>query len=98
MSGLGAAWVPVFHPDRFDSRLLKARDRLGGNTVTPDIPQERGGSIPFETPVRLLVPMYRFIQGARRTWCCGAHTLFNSQEACLMGGLATRKTRCRLFF
>ncbi len=95
MSGPGAAWTPDYHPDRFDPWLVKARDRFGGNTVTPDIPQERGGSIPFETPVTQLVPVYGFIRGTRRTWCCGARTLFNSQEACLMGGLAATQTRCR---
>ena len=36
----------------------------------------------------LLVPMFRFIQGKRRTWHCGAHTLVNSQETAFVTGLA----------
>ena len=36
----------------------------------------------------LTVPMFRLIQGRRRTWHCGAHTLINSQETCFVSGLA----------
>ena len=35
-----------------------------------------------------LIHLFRFIQGKRRTWHCGAHTLVNSQETCLVTGLA----------
>ena len=38
--------------------------------------------------VTLLVPLFRLIQGRRRTWHCGAHTLINSQETCFVSGLA----------
>ena len=38
--------------------------------------------------VTLLVPLFRFIQGKRRSWYCGAHTLVNSQETCFVTGLA----------
>ena len=38
--------------------------------------------------VALLVPLFRFIQGKRRSWHCGAHTLVNSQETCFVTGLA----------
>ncbi|WP_419842454.1 FAD-dependent oxidoreductase [Candidatus Poriferisodalis sp.] len=38
--------------------------------------------------VTLLVPLFRFIQGRRRSWHCGAHTLVNSQETCFVTGLA----------
>ncbi len=38
--------------------------------------------------VVLLVNIFRAIQGKRRTWHCGAHTLINSQETCLITGLA----------
>ena len=38
-----------------------------------------------------LVHLFHFIQGKRRTWHCGAHTLVNSQETCLATGLATAK-------
>ena len=41
--------------------------------------------------VALLVPLFRLIQGKRRTWHCGAHTLVNSQETCLVSGLATAR-------
>ena len=41
--------------------------------------------------VVLLVNLFRFIQGKRRTWHCGAHTLINSQETCLVTGLATAR-------
>ena len=33
-----------------------------------------------------LIHLFRFIQGKRRTWHCGAHTLVNSQETCLVTG------------
>ena len=39
----------------------------------------------------LLIHWFRFIQGKQRTWHCGAHTLVNSQETCLVSGLATPK-------
>ena len=38
--------------------------------------------------VALLTHLFRFIQGRRRTWHCGAHTLVNSQETCLVTGIA----------
>ena len=38
--------------------------------------------------VAWLVPLFRFIQGRRRSWHCGAHTLVNSQETCFVSGLA----------
>ena len=38
-----------------------------------------------------LVPMFRFIQGKRGSWHCGAHTLINSQETCLVSGLAAAR-------
>ena len=41
--------------------------------------------------VALLVPMFRFIQGKRRSWHCGAHTLVNSQETCFVSGLAAAR-------
>ncbi len=41
--------------------------------------------------VAVLVSLFRFIQGKRRTWHCGAHTLINSQETCLVTGLATAR-------
>ena len=41
--------------------------------------------------VTLLVNLFRFIQGKRRTWHCGAHTLVNSQETCFVTGLAAAR-------
>ena len=37
--------------------------------------------------VALFTQLFRFIQGRRRTWHCGAHTLVNSQETCFVTGL-----------
>ena len=51
ISGLGAAWGLHQHPDRFDFRLFEARDRIGGNAVTVDMPQGDGSSIPFDISV-----------------------------------------------
>ena len=41
--------------------------------------------------VAVLVHLFRFVQGKRRTWHCGAHTLINSQETCFVSGLATAR-------
>ena len=41
--------------------------------------------------VVLLVPLFRFIQGKRRSRYCGAHTLINSQEMCFVSGLVTAR-------
>ena len=41
--------------------------------------------------VAVIVNVMRFIQGRRRTWHCGAHTLVNSQETCLITGLAAAR-------
>ena len=38
-----------------------------------------------------LVGLFRFIQGRRRTWYAGAHTLVNSQETCFVTGLAAAR-------
>ena len=38
--------------------------------------------------VAMIVPLFGFIQGRRRTWHCGAHVLINSQETCFVSGLA----------
>ena len=37
--------------------------------------------------IAILIQMFRFIQGKRRTRHCGAHTLINSQETCFVTGL-----------
>ena len=56
ISGLGAAWALHQHPDRFEFRLFEARDRIGGNAVTVDMPQDDGTSIPFDISVTALIP------------------------------------------
>ena len=56
VSGLGAAWALSRHPDRFDFRLYEAQAQLGGNAVTADMPQDDGGSIPFDISVTALIP------------------------------------------
>ena len=56
ISGLGAAWALHRHPDRFDIRLFEAQDRIGGNAVTVDMPQDDGNSIPFDISVTACIP------------------------------------------
>ena len=56
VSGLGAAWGLAHHPDRFDFRLFEAQDRIGGNAVTVDMPQDDGSSIPFDISVTACIP------------------------------------------
>ena len=56
ISGLGAAWGLSRHPDRFDFELYEAQDRIGGNAVTADMPQDGGGSIPFDISVTACIP------------------------------------------
>ena len=56
ISGLGAAWALHHHPDRFDFRLFEAQDRIGGNAITADMPQDDGSSIPFDISVTACIP------------------------------------------
>ncbi len=41
--------------------------------------------------VAVLIHVFRFLQGRRRSWHCGAHTLVNSQETCFVTGLAVAR-------
>ena len=41
--------------------------------------------------IAILIHLFRFIQGRRGTWHCGAHTLINSQETCFVTGLVTAR-------
>ena len=41
--------------------------------------------------VAVIMNLFQFIQGKRRTWHCGAHTLINSQETCFVSGLAAAR-------
>ena len=56
ISGLGAAWALHHHPDRFDFRLYEAQAQIGGNAITVDMPQDDGGSIPFDISVTACIP------------------------------------------
>ena len=56
ISGLAAAWALDRHPDRFDFRLFEAQDKVGGNAVTADMPQDDGSSIPFDISVTACIP------------------------------------------
>lgn len=39
----------------------------------------------------VLIGLFPWLQGRRRTWYCGAHTLINSQETCFVSGLAVAR-------
>ena len=41
--------------------------------------------------IALLIHLFRLVQGRRRSWYCGAHTLINSQETCFVTGLVTAR-------
>ena len=56
ISGLGAAWALHHHPDRFDFRLFEAREQVGGNAITAEMPQDDGSSIPFDISVTACIP------------------------------------------
>jgi hypothetical protein len=56
IAGLGAAWALARHPDRFEVELWERQDRLGGNAVTVDMPQDDGSSIPFDISVTACIP------------------------------------------
>ena len=56
ISGLGAAWALHHHPDLFDFRLFEAQEQIGGNAVTADMPQDDGGTIPFDISVTACIP------------------------------------------
>ena len=56
ISGLAAAWALDQHRDRFDFRLFEAQDRIGGNAVTADMPQDDGSSVPFDISVTACIP------------------------------------------
>ncbi|MDE2670266.1 MAG: FAD-dependent oxidoreductase [Chloroflexota bacterium] len=56
ISGLGAAWALNHHPDRFDFRLYEAQEQVGGNAITAEMPQDGGGSIPFDISVTACIP------------------------------------------
>ena len=56
ISGLGVAWALHRHPERFDFRVFEATDRIGGNAVTADMPQDDGTTIAFDISVTACIP------------------------------------------
>ena len=56
VSGLGVAWALNQHPERFDFRVFEANDRIGGNAITVDMPQDDGTTIPFDISVTACIP------------------------------------------
>ena len=56
VSGLAAAWGLNQQPESFDFRIYEAQDRVGGNAVTADMPQDDGSSIPFDVSVTACIP------------------------------------------
>jgi len=41
--------------------------------------------------IAFVINLFRLVQGKRRSWHCGAHTLINSQENCFVTGLVTAR-------
>ncbi len=56
VSGLGTAWALHKHPGAFDFRVFEAQGEVGGNAVTVDMPQDDGGSLPFDISVTACIP------------------------------------------
>src|SRR5689334_3134632 len=56
ISGLGAAWALHQHPDRYDFQIFERNDRIGGNAMTVDIPQNDGTTIPVDISVTAFIP------------------------------------------
>ncbi|HEX4336569.1 MAG TPA: FAD-dependent oxidoreductase [Polyangiaceae bacterium] len=56
VSGIATAWGLHHHPELFDFVILEQNDRLGGNAMTVDIPQNDGSSIPVDISVTAFIP------------------------------------------
>jgi uncharacterized protein len=56
VAGLGAAWALNRHPDKFDFVVMEKNQRLGGNAMTVDIPQDDGTTIPIDVSVTACIP------------------------------------------
>jgi hypothetical protein len=56
ISGLGAAWALDQHRDRYQFEIFERNDRLGGNAMTVDIPQDDGSTIPIDISVTAFIP------------------------------------------
>lgn len=84
MSGLGAAWALHRHPERFDIRVFEANAAVGGNAVTVDMPQDGGGSIPFDISVTACIPTvyHNYVQFLRQHRIGLIETQFNYSVKC----------------
>ncbi|HZO13993.1 MAG TPA: FAD-dependent oxidoreductase [Polyangiaceae bacterium] len=56
IAGLGAAWALSQHSDKFDFQIFERNDRLGGNAMTVDIPQDDGSMVPIDISVTAFIP------------------------------------------
>lgn len=56
ISGLAAAWALSRQPDKFEIALYEKNDRLGGNAMTVEIPQDDGSKIPVDISVTAYIP------------------------------------------
>ena len=56
IAGLGAAWALARDPERFEIQLWEKQDRIGGNAVTVDIPQDDGSLVPIDISVTAYIP------------------------------------------
>jgi uncharacterized protein len=56
IAGMGAAWAMNQHPELFEFTVLEKTDRLGGNAITVDIPQDKGPPIPVDISVTAFIP------------------------------------------
>ena len=57
VAGLGAAWALHHHPDKYDFQIWEKNDRLGGNAMTVDIPQDGGKPpVPVDISVTAFIP------------------------------------------
>jgi len=56
ISGLGVAWSLARQPEKFDFELYERNDRIGGNAVTVEIPQDDGTTIPVDISVTAYIP------------------------------------------
>lgn len=56
VAGLGAAWALRRHPERYDVHVFEKNDRVGGNAMTVDIPQEHGPPVPIDISVTAFIP------------------------------------------
>jgi predicted NAD/FAD-binding protein len=84
VAGLGAAWALCKHPDRFDIRLFEANAAVGGNAITVDMPQDSGGSIPFDISVTACIPTvyHNYVQFLRQHSIELIDTQFNYSVKC----------------